>query len=270
MELAGRHVLVTGASRGIGRGLAEGFAAAGARVALVARREAPLKELAARLGGTAHAADLTDPVATVTLARRVEDEAGPVDILVNNAGVSHIGYFLSQSGEQIEQIYQVNLLAPVRLCRELLPRMIERGSGHVVNVSSLAAVISTPGLVHYGSSKAGLSHYTAGLRQELRGLPIGVTLVELGSVPTELDDQTRDWEPMRAFLERQRRGKKPARDDRVPLDTVVRAVVDAVRKNEPHVRLPRALAPLAMLSESPRRLSRWLFRSVDARGPEAS
>jgi short-subunit dehydrogenase len=186
-----------------------------------------------------------------------------VDVLVNNAGISHIGYFLHQSAEQIEQIYQVNLLAPVRLCRELLPRMIERGRGHVVNVSSLAAVISTPGLVHYGSSKSGLSHYTAGLRQELRGLPIGVTLVELGSVPTELDDQTRDWEPMRSFLERQGRGR---RDDRVPLETVVGAVVDAVRRDQPHVRLPRMLAPLAMLAESPRRISRWLFRSVDARG----
>jgi short-subunit dehydrogenase len=264
LELADRRVMVTGASRGIGRALAEGFAAAGARLALVARSEGPLRELAERLGGTAHAADLTDPIATVSLARRIEDEAGPVDVLVNNAGISHIGYFLHQSAEQIEQIYQVNLLAPVRLCRELLPRMIERGRGHVVNVSSLAAVISTPGLVHYGSSKAGLSHYTAGLRQELRGLPIGVTLVELGSVPTELDDQTRDWEPMRSFLERQGRGKQP-RDDRVPLETVVGAVVDAVRRDESHVRLPRALAPLAMLAESPRRISRWIFRHVDAR-----
>lgn len=265
MQLAGRRVLVTGASRGIGRALAEGFAAAGARVALVARSEGPLEELAGRLGGSAHVADLTDPVATVTLARRVEDEVGPVDVLVNNAGVSHIGYFLHQSTEEIEQIYQLNLLAPVRLCRELLPRMIERGRGHVVNVSSLAGVISTPGLVHYGSSKAGLSHYTAGLRQELFGLPIGVTLVELGSVPTELDDQTRAWAPMRDFLERQRRGHQPARDDRVPLQTVVREVIAAVREDRPHVRLPRSLAPLAMLSESPRRISRWIFRSVDPR-----
>lgn len=265
MQLADRRVLLTGASRGIGHALAEGFAAAGARLALVARSEGPLRELGERLGATAHPTDLTDPIATVTLARRVEEEAGPVDVLVNNAGVSHIEYFLRQSPEQIEQIYQVNLLAPVRLCRELLPRMIERGRGHVVNVSSLAAVISTPGLVHYGSSKAGLSHYTAGLRQELRGLPIGVTLVELGSVPTGLDDQTREWEPMRAFLEGQRRRGKPRRDDRVPLEAVVSAVIGAVQKEEPHVRLPRALAPLAMLSESPRRISRWLFRNVDAR-----
>lgn len=265
MELADRRVLVTGASRGIGRALAEGFAAAGARVALVARSEGPLRELAERLGGSAHAADLTDPVATVSLARRVEDEAGPVDVLVNNAGVSHIEYCLRQTAEQIEEIYQLNLLAPVRLCRELLPRMIERGRGHVVNVSSLAGVISAPGLVHYGSSKAGLSHYTGGLRQELRGLPIGVTLVELGSVPTELDDQTRQWEPMRAFLERRRRGRTPARDDRVPIETVVGAVIEAVRRGRPHVRLPRALAPLAMLSATPRRLSDWIFRGVDAR-----
>ncbi len=268
MQLARRRVLITGASRGIGRALAEGFAESGASVALVARSEGPLRELAARLGGTAHTADLTDPTAAASLVRRVEDEAGAVDVLVNNAGVSHIEYFLRQTPEQIEQIYQLNLLAPVRLCRELLPRMIERGRGHVVNVSSLAAVMVTPGLVHYGSSKAGLSHYTAGLRQELRGLPVGVTLVELGSVPTEMDDQTRDWAPMRAFLERQRRGDKPARDDRVPIETVVRSVVEAVQHGRPHVRLPRALALLSMLTESPRRVSSWIFRNVDARGSD--
>ncbi|MBV8237088.1 MAG: SDR family NAD(P)-dependent oxidoreductase, partial [Acidimicrobiia bacterium] len=94
MELAGKRVLITGASRGIGQALAERFTAAGARVALVARSEGPLKELADRLGGTAHPADLGDREQVVGLVDRVEGDGGPVDILVNNAGVDLTGSFL--------------------------------------------------------------------------------------------------------------------------------------------------------------------------------
>src|SRR6266566_349809 len=93
MELAGKRVLITGASRGIGQALAERFTAAGARVALVARSEGPLKELADRLGGTAHPCDLCDPVELSGLIERVEADGGPIDVLVNNAGVDNVGFF---------------------------------------------------------------------------------------------------------------------------------------------------------------------------------
>src|SRR5947209_11383316 len=102
MELTGARVLVTGASRGIGEAMAERFTAAGARVALVARSEGPLKQLAERLGGTAHPADLSDPEQVAGLLDRVESDGGPVDVLVNNAGVDLAGPFTGHTREETE------------------------------------------------------------------------------------------------------------------------------------------------------------------------
>src|SRR4051812_17274202 len=95
MDLAGKRVLITGASRGIGEAMAIAFAGAGARVALVARSEGPLKELASRLGGTAYPADLCDPDTVDGLVDRVEADGGPIDVLVNNAGVDVAGDFVT-------------------------------------------------------------------------------------------------------------------------------------------------------------------------------
>src|SRR5436305_3169508 len=102
MELAGRRVLITGAARGIGQALAERFTAAGARVALVARSEGPLKELADRLGGTAHPADLCDPEQLAGLVERVEADGGPVDVLVNNAGIDKAGFLVDMSADDVD------------------------------------------------------------------------------------------------------------------------------------------------------------------------
>src|SRR5438552_17574934 len=140
MELAGRRVMITGASRGIGEALAERFAAAGTRVALVARSEGPLKELAGRLGGTAHPADLADPEQVAGLVDRVEADGGPIDVLVNNAGIDTTGAFINTAPSDVEFLYRLNLVTPVELCRQLVPRMLDRGRGHIVNVSSLAGV----------------------------------------------------------------------------------------------------------------------------------
>src|SRR5437764_4636305 len=125
MELAGRRVLITGASRGIGRALAEQFAGAGARVALVARSEAPLKELADRLGGTAHPCDLGDPDQLTGFIDRVEAEGGPIDVLVNNAGVDKAGFIQELSAADVETLFRLNVIAPVELCRQVIPRMLE-------------------------------------------------------------------------------------------------------------------------------------------------
>src|SRR5947209_14302015 len=124
MELAGRRVLITGASRGIGQALAERFTAVGARVALVARSEGPLKELADRLGGTAHPADLGDREQLVGLIDRIEGDAGPIDVLVNNAGVDLAGSFVSNASDDIHLLFRVNLLPPIELCHQGIPRML--------------------------------------------------------------------------------------------------------------------------------------------------
>jgi uncharacterized protein len=263
MEIAGRRIMITGASRGIGRALAVDLAREGARLALVARGAAALDEVAAATGGRAYVADLTDPAAVDGLVERVEADGGGIDVLVNNAGISNVDHVLRHDAADVEAIFRTNLLTPVHLCRQAIPRMLARGGGHIVNVSSLAAVMTPPGLVHYGASKAGLSHYTAGLRQDLRGLPIGLTLVEIGSVPTELDAMSRRYPPLREMVERTgRRG-----GDVVPMEAVVTAIADAIRRGARHVRLPRTLAVLPMLVEVPRRLSEMMFRRVDPRPP---
>lgn len=254
MDLRGKRVLVTGASRGLGRGMVEAFAREGAVLALVARNAEAIRELAEKHGGTAHPCDLMDREQVIGLADRVEREAGPVDVLVNNAGVSHVKHMLDNTAEEIEQIIQTNLVAPIQVTRQLVPRWIERGGGHVVNMSSIAAILAPPGLVHYGASKAGISHYTAGLRVELAGRNIGTTLVEIGSAATDMDDATQAYAPYRRM-----RGKRSAREVQMPVQQVADAVVDAVKRGKRHVRLPRAVASLGMLNEVPRRLGELVF-----------
>jgi short-subunit dehydrogenase len=263
VDISGRRILITGSSRGIGRALAERFAGEGARVALVARTEGPLRELAARLGGRAYPTDLNDPDAVEGLIGRIEVDGG-IDILVNNAGISNVDYVLNHTTQDIEAIFRTNVLTPMHLCRQVIPSMIARGRGHIVNVSSLAAVMTPPGLVHYGASKAALSHYTAGLRQDLRGLPITMTLVQIGSVPTELDDMSRRYPPLREMI-RRTEGTPFAGRDVTPIARVVDGIVHAVERDARHVRFPKAMSILPMLVELPRRMTELMFRNINPR-----
>jgi short-subunit dehydrogenase len=259
MELRGKRVLITGASRGIGESLARAFAGAGAGVALVARSEDSIRALAAELGGTAHPADLSDPKQVDTLISQVEDEAGPVDVLVNNAGVGSPAAFTDAPSDDLRTVTQVNYLAPAELCRQAIPRMLGRGGGHIVNISSLAGAAISPGLLSYCASKAALSHFTAGLRADLRGLPIGTTLVELGPIPTDMLAKIDDYEPTARSFQRFYRMRLMVD---VPREKVADEVVEAVRKGRRHVRIPKRTALFPMLSEAPRRTSELLLTGV--------
>jgi short-subunit dehydrogenase len=262
MEIHGRNVLVTGASRGIGEAIARAFAGAGARVVLVARSEGPLKELAGELRGVALPADLADPDEVAALIARVEAECGAIDVLVNNAGVDLVGDFVRDSVAEIERLYRVNLVAPVVLCRQVLPGMIDRGRGHIVNMSSMAGVGAFPGLAPYASSKAGLTHFSAALRGELQGLPIGVTVVELGPIPSDMLDTIMDHEPTARSFDRFKRIQLLADVDKA---TVAGDVVDAVRRNRRHVRHPKRAIPFAVMTEAPRRIVEALLTGVPHR-----
>ena len=259
MDVSGRRVLVTGASRGIGEAIARAFARAGSRVAVVARSEAPLKELASELGGTHVAADLCDPAAVADLVQRVEADGGAVDILVNNAGIDFVGAFASASPADLEQLYRLNLIAPVLLSRQVLPGMLARGEGHIVNVSSLAGTAAFPGLVAYSSSKAGLTHFTAGLRADLRGKPVKTTVVELGLVDTDMGTNVNTYPPTERSFRRFNRMRLLAMVD---LAQVADAVVDAVRHERRHVRYPRRALPFPLLTEAPRRIVELLLTGV--------
>jgi short-subunit dehydrogenase len=137
--------------------------------------------------------------------------------------------------------------------------MLRRGRGHVVNISSLAGTAVFPGMVSYSSSKAGLSQLTAGLRAELRGTPVGTTLVELGPIPTDMLDRVADCAPARASFRRFYRLRLLVDVDR---ETVVRDVVAAVRTGHRHVRHPKRAIGFALLAEAPRRMVEVLLTGV--------
>jgi short-subunit dehydrogenase len=252
VDLSGKRVVVTGASRGIGRVMVDRLGALGARLALVARTAAALEPVAAGLtGATIHPCELGDAAQVAGLIGRIEAEGGPVDVLVNNAGIDTHWSFVGADADAIRRVYEVNLLAPAELCRQVLPGMVARGRGHIVNVSSLAGVAPFPGLATYASSKAGLSQLTAGLRADLRGTGVRTTLAELGPVPTEMLEGIGDYAPTRRSFQRWRRlGLLPE----TSTDAVADAVVAAIVAERRHVRLPKRARPFALMTEAPRRI----------------
>lgn len=186
VRLAGAHVLVTGASRGIGRETARVAAARGARVSLVARDSAALRAAAQEIGGTAVPCDLSDLDAVARLPADAEAANGPVDVLVNNAAKMGMGPVARLDAETLRSTMTINLLAPAELARALSGPMVQRRRGAIVCVSSLAGEMALRNVPAYGSSKAGLSYLTRAMQRELRGTGVLAQLVVLGGVDTEL------------------------------------------------------------------------------------
>jgi NADP-dependent 3-hydroxy acid dehydrogenase YdfG len=187
--LAGRHALVTGASRGIGRQVAERLAGAGARVWCLARSETAVRALAAELGGEALVADLSDDAATWdALDQMVEQIGGPPDIVVNAAGVFGLAACHTETVRAFDDAIAINLRGSFIVNRVLLPAMLERGSGLIVNVGSVAGRRALPGNAAYAASKYGLRGYHEVLLEELRGTGVRATLLEPAATDTPLWD----------------------------------------------------------------------------------
>jgi NAD(P)-dependent dehydrogenase (short-subunit alcohol dehydrogenase family) len=192
-SLDGQVALVTGAGTGIGRAVAETFAAEGARVALNGRRRQPLEETAdaiAAAGGesTVEAGDLTDPVAVERVVRAVLERWGQIDVLVNNAGLNVPHRELAElSVEDWRAVIDADLTAPFLLCRAVLPSMRERRRGTIVNVSSMAgkrsSLLSGPA---YSAAKAGLNSFTDSLNLAERANGIRACAVCPGEVATPI------------------------------------------------------------------------------------
>ena len=261
MPLPGAHVLVTGASRGIGRAVVQEMTQRGAVVTAVARSQDALVALAAETGCHVLPADLSGPERSGLVAA-AEAQAGPVDVLVNTAGAHAVGSVLEVPAQDLEHLFQVNLVTPAELCRQVLPGMVERGRGHLVNVSSGFSTATAQGLVPYCASKAGLSHLTGGLRAELVGTGIGTTLVELGPVNTQM------YADIQAH-----RVAGPALARAVRLHAVVeiephhvaRRVCDAVERGREHVVLPQRMLPLLALTWFSRRASQVFLSGLPRR-----
>ncbi len=155
----------------------------------------------------------------------------------------------------------MNLVAPVLLCRAVLPGMRVRGRGHIMNVSSLAGVNTLPGVVPYATSKAGLSHFTAGLRAECKGTQITTTLAEIGPVQGDMMDSLRSHGPTRRALARLERLHLAFDLD---LDDVVDTLAHAIEHERRHLRMPRRDMLFPLLAEAPRRMTEILLTGVRA------
>ncbi len=240
MEINGTTWVVTGASAGIGEAIATEAHARGARVIGVARRE-----------GSDVRADLGDPAQVDGLVDRIEAEHGPVDVWVNNAGIETVGALVDASADDVRTIHQLNLLTPIELCRQVVPRMVERGRGHLVNVSSMASSAGFDGMSLYCSTKAGLSNFHRVLRKELDDTPIGTTVVEIGPIPTDMLDRVYAHPPTERGFRRLRRMQLMPE---VPRERIAESVVDAVEKGRRTVRHPRRAAAFPWLTSTPQRV----------------
>jgi short-subunit dehydrogenase len=180
------NVLVTGASSGIGAATARAFAARGDTVGICARREDRLAEVLADLPGGKHwAVDLSDLDGIDDFAARADDELGGIDVLVNNAGIPKRRRTTTMTAVDVESVMAMNYFSPVRLTLAVLPRMLERGRGDVVNVSSMGVHLVAFGVGAYSASKAALELFTEALYVELPGTGVRAHLVVPGTTATE-------------------------------------------------------------------------------------
>lgn len=201
--LAGRTAVVTGASRGIGAATARALAKAGARVALMARTKSELDTLAAEIGGLAVQCDLRERASLDDGVRRALSGLGAApDILVNNAGVFRTAPVGGLAAETVEDAVAVNLLAPLLVAGAFLPRMRERGSGHIVTIGSVADRKILEGNSVYSATKFGVRAMHEVMRTELKGSGIRATLISPGSTDTSMweDAGEGDFPPRSAML----------------------------------------------------------------------
>jgi short-subunit dehydrogenase len=178
VNLNGARVLLTGATGGIGHAIARALHARGAELVLTGRRTEVLDELAADVGGTTIACDLSDPAAVSKLM----DEVGDIDVLVANAALPAVGAIADYTEEGIDRDLDVNLRAPIILTRWATKQMLPRGTGHIVIIGSLAGRAPSPLTAMYNATKFGVRGFVLAHRDDLYGTGVGISVVEPGFV----------------------------------------------------------------------------------------
>jgi uncharacterized protein len=255
VELDGARVLLTGGSRGIGPFIARALLARGARVTLAARSTDDLERVRHSIGSdrvTTVAGDVTSQEDREAMVAGAEAAFGPTDVLVNNAGIEAILPFPEYTEEDIHALVATNLDAPIQLCRLVVPGMLARGRGHIVNVASLAGKAPTPYNTVYAATKHGLIGFTYSLRAELHGTGVSASAVCPAFV-AEAGFVTAYTEPSLS------RGLGTETSPR----RVARAVVRAIERDKPDVVVAGALPQIAdvSLAISPR-LTTFLARRL--------
>lgn len=262
-SLNGKVVIVTGASSGIGKAAAHAFAAQGARVVLVARRANVLAEVKEELAQYGQPVldvptDVVQEEALQNLYHTAVQTFGEIDVLVNNAGVSMGGAFQEQDASAIRKMVEINVYAPMRLTQIVLPLMLARKQGHIVNVGSVAGLVPSPGQTTYAPTRSAIITFSHALRREIAGSGVHVSMVLPGWTRT-------------AMLEKMDLSEARASQALSPFMTLddpavpARAIVDAVRYNRYRVRLggSQFLFGDMMQRLSPRLLDWYLRVFVD-------
>ena len=265
MELDGCNALITGASAGIGLEFVRQLAPPATTLILVARRRQRLEELRLELAAEnkklrveIRPTDLSKKDEIEELLRWLKAEKLIVDLLINNAGLGDLGSFATSSTERNEEMMLVNMVALTRLTRALLPPMIARKRGAILNVSSSAGFLPIPGFAIYAASKAYVTSFSEAIFSELRGTGVTVTALCPGPVHTEFNDVAqrpggeRDHSPEFVY---------------VPVKQVVRDALAAVEADRPLV-IPGFLIKVGMflVRLTPMSILRWASRFSAKRG----
>jgi NAD(P)-dependent dehydrogenase (short-subunit alcohol dehydrogenase family) len=250
-SLSGKVVVVTGGGRGIGQALARALAREGSRVAIADLDAAAAESAAAELGGDAIGLplDVTDLAAFTACLDEVERRLGPLDVLVNNAGIMPVTPFEEESDASVRRQLEINLHAVIHGTQEAIRRMRPRGTGHIVNVASLAGKSGFPNLATYCATKHGVVGLSEAVRAELRGTGVEVSVVMPGIVRTELSTGLRETTGTKV----------------VTPEDVAGEVVGALKVPRFDVFVPRSTGPLvAVTSALPRRLREAIGRAIGA------
>jgi NADP-dependent 3-hydroxy acid dehydrogenase YdfG len=246
--VAGRVALVTGGAQGIGRETAAALAGAGARVAIGDLDGDLARQTAQELGGGVVAFDLdvTDRASFALFAACAQEELGPADVLVNNAGIMRIGPFLEEDEAATRRLVDVNIHGVLNGMQLVLPGMVERGRGHLVNVSSSLGRTGLSNATTYCGSKFFVYGASEAIRAELRGTGVDVTCVMPGQVRTDLSAGLAD--------------SRAARD--VGPEEVAAEILAALRRPRFDVFVPRSLGPLTAFNGVLPRGARDALRST--------
>ncbi|WP_418058361.1 SDR family oxidoreductase [Pimelobacter simplex] len=228
IHLDGAHVALTGGARGIGRATVEAFLARGAKVSFGDLDLDTARATAAATGASAHLLDVADRASYDAFVDAAEAEHGPVDVLVNNAGIMPNGAFLDMDPALDRLMMEVNVHGVLHGMRRVLPGMVERRRGHVVNVASLAGKFPIPGLAVYNASKFAVVGLTAATRLEMA--PHGVTLTAV--LPSAVDTDLASGLDMKPI-------------PKVSPQRIADAVVGSVRSRDAEIAVPGYVGALA-------------------------
>ncbi len=213
-DLAGKVVLVTGGTRGIGRAIAKGFADKGAKVAICGRDETKTQAAASEIGGetAGFRADISSAADVDALIKAVNAKFGPIQILVNNAGITKDGLLMRMKDEAWDEVLQTNLNASFYTCRAVCRDMLKARAGRIINLSSIVGLRGQGGQTNYAAAKAGIIGFTKALAQEIASRGITANVVAPGYIDTDMTSGFNE-EARKLLLEKIPAGRVGTPDD---------------------------------------------------------